>query len=290
LNVKPGDKVTFEINEVMTWQITKKSTASDLGKIDHERGYPLAGPVYVEGARPGDALVVDILSVKTADWGWSGILPNLGLLEEFNKPYLWIWNLRNRRFAPFKSGIRVPLRPFCGVYGVAPPEDGYFEVMPPGKHGGNMDVRHLGAGSRVTIPVWVDGALFSTCDVHASQGDGEVCVTAIECPGEATLRFDLEKGANIRAPQFWIRGDPRPKRGYYGTMGIAPDLMEASKASVRNMIDLLRTHYDLTPEEAYVLCSVAADLRVHEVVDRPNWVVGTTISLDLFPGKRSKHR
>lgn len=288
LYVRPGDKVTFEVNEVMSWMITKESTAEDLTSLDPEKFYPLAGPVYVEGAKPGDALVVDIQNVKAADWGWSAILPGLGVLTDFDRPFLWKWNLANGKYASFTKGIKVPIRPFCGVHGVAPPEDGYFEVMPPGKHGGNMDVRHLVAGSRVKLPVWVDGALFSTADVHASQGDGEVCVTAIECPGEVTLRFDLEKNAKIRSPHYWIRGDSRPRRGYYGTTGIAPDLMEATRLSVRNMIDRLQKEYDLSPEEAYILCSVAADLRIHEVVDKPNWVVGTTISMDLFPRRGSR--
>jgi acetamidase/formamidase len=287
LHVRPGDKVTFEINEVTSWQITEKSTVSALAKFDHGKSYPLAGPVYIEGAKRGDALVVDIVKVRTANWGWSALLPGFGILNEFNKNFLWKWNLENGVFARFRNGIKIPIRPFCGVLGVAPPEDGYFGVMPPGKHGGNMDIRHLTAGSKLKLPVWVDGALFSAADVHAAQGDGEVCVTAIECPGEVTLRFDLERDANLRSPHYWIKGDAPPRRGYYGTTGIAPDLMEATRLSVRNMVSYLGSEYKLTPEEAYILCSVAADLRVHEVVDKPNWVVGTLISQDLFPRKSS---
>jgi acetamidase/formamidase len=283
LSIRDGDTVTFKINDVASWQLTEDSTSDDLNDLDASKLYPLAGPVFVEGAKAGDALVVETVSVKTADFGWSAIIPGLGLLEEFKKPYLYKWNLRNKRFASFEKGIKIPIRPFCGVLGVAPPEKGSFDVMPPGKHGGNLDIRHLTAGSSIKIPVWVDGALFSVGDVHAAMGDGEVCVCAIECAGEATLKFTLERGSGLRWPQYTAEGDAKPKKGYYAATGIAPDLMEAAKESVRNMLDHLTRSYGLTREEAYVLCSVAADVRVHEVVDQPNWVVGTMISLDLFP-------
>jgi acetamidase/formamidase len=282
LHVSDGDTVTFEINDVATWQLTQDSSSEDLDRIDASKWYPLSGPVFVEGAKPGDALVVETLGVNIADFGWSAIFPGLGLLEEFKKPYLYKWS-EEQQVASFEKGIKVPIRPFCGVLGVAPPEKGSFEVMPPGKHGGNMDIRHLTAGSRIKIPVWVDGALFSVGDVHAAMGDGEVCVCAIECAGEATLKFTLEHKSNLRWPQYVAEGDSKPKKGYYAATGIAPDLMLATKESVRNMLDYLTQRCGLTREEAYVLCSVAADVRVHEVVDQPNWVVGTMIPLDIFP-------
>jgi acetamidase/formamidase len=283
ISIKDGDTVTFEINDVATWQLTNDSRSEDISSIDPEKFYPLTGPVLVEEARPGDALVVEVVNVVVSDFGWSAIIPGMGLLEEFTSPYLYRWDLSNKEATPFEKGIQIPLRPFCGVLGVAPPEQGEFDVMPPGKHGGNLDIRHLTAGSKIKIPVWVDGALFSVGDVHAAMGDGEVCVCAIECAGEATLRFTLERGSELRWPQYLTGGDPKPRRGYYATTGIASDLMAATKESVRNMLDHLTDEYDLTREEAYVLCSVAADVRVHEVVDRPNWVVGTMISRDIFP-------
>jgi acetamidase/formamidase len=283
ISIKDGDTVNFKINDVASWQLTRKSKSEDLRRLDAAKFYPLSGPVFVVGAKPGDALVVETVGVKIADFGWSAIIPGLGLLEEFKKPYLYKWDLRDKRFAPFEKGIKIPIRPFCGVLGVAPPEKGPVEVMPPGKHGGNLDIRHLTAGSRIKIPVWVEGAFFSVGDVHAAMGDGEVCVCAIECAGEATLRFMLEKKAGLRWPQYSSEGDVKPRKGYYTATGIAPDLMTATKESVRNMLDYLTLTYGLTREEAYVLCSVAADLRVHEVVDQPNWVVGTMISRDIFP-------
>ena len=284
VSIKDGDTVKFEINDVASWQLTKDSTHADAGRVDPEKLYPLAGPVYVEGAKPGDALVVDVVDVKVDDFGWSAIIPGFGLLEEFKRPYLYKWKLKDKAFAPFEKGIKIPVRPFCGVLGVAPPERGSFDVMPPTRHGGNLDIRHLTAGSRLKIPVGVEGALFSAGDVHAAMGDGEVCVCAIECAGEATLKLSLERDAKLRWPQYSSEGVPKPKKGYYAATGIASDLMEATKESVRNMLEHLTRTYGLSREDAYVLCSVAADVRVHEVVDQPNWVVGTMIPLDIFPG------
>ncbi|HEV2389929.1 MAG TPA: acetamidase/formamidase family protein [Nitrososphaerales archaeon] len=283
LTIQDGDTVTFEVNDVASWQLTEDSGSEDLDRLDESKFYPLAGPVFVEGAKPGDALVVETVGVKVADFGWSAIIPGFGLLEEFKKPYLYKWTLTDKKFANFEKGIKIPIRPFCGVLGVAPPERGSFDVMPPGKHGGNLDIRHLTAGSKIKIPVWVDGALFSVGDVHAAMGDGEVCVCAIECAGEATLRFTLEHSSSLRWPQYLADGETRPKKGYYAATGIGADLMLATKESVRNMLEYLTLTYGLSMEEAYVLCSVAADLRVHEIVDQPNWVVGTMIPLDIFP-------
>jgi acetamidase/formamidase len=164
--------------------------------------------------------------------------------------------------------------------GVAPASEGLTEVMPPGNHGGNIDIRHLTADSRLLLPVWVDGALFSVGDIHAAQGDGEVCVTAIECPGEVTLRFKVIKNLKLDAPRYFT-AEEEPEK-YYVTTGISPDLMEASKLAVRRMINDLRKSAGISAEEAYVFCSVAGDLRIHEIVDQPNWVVGLMISQDCL--------
>jgi acetamidase/formamidase len=283
LHIKSGDRVKFEVNEVASWQITKKSKIEDLVKLDEGKLYPLAGPVYVEGASAGDALSISIENIKTADWGWSAIIPGLGLLPEFKEHYLHIWDLSKRKTtANFKRGIKVPLGPFCGVMGVAPKESGEFSVLPPGHHGGNMDIKHLTEGSKLVLPVWNDGALFSVGDLHAAQGDGEVCVTAIECPGTVTLKFNLIKNAKISTPRFFTSPKSQSRTPRFVTTGIASDLMEASREAVRNMIEHLVGHHRLRKEEAYILCSVAADLRIHEVVDAPNWVVGLAMPLGIF--------
>jgi acetamidase/formamidase len=285
--IRPGETVTFEVNEVSSWQLSPSSKTEDLQRLDWGKLYPLSGPVYVEGAAPGDALSVLVEKVEPADWGWTTISPPLGLLPEFQEAFLWIWSgLAGKTSARFKAGISVPLAPFCGVMGVAPREKGAFEVMPPGRHGGNMDVRHLVAGARLLLPVWVPGALFSVGDMHAAQGDGEVCVSAIECPGEVTLKFDLIPNSGIASPRYYTSplSQPPERGGYFVTTGIAPDLMEAARQATRDMIDHLAKHLGLTREEAYVLCSVAGDLRIHEVVDAPNWVVGFAMTRSIVGG------
>ncbi|MGO9645141.1 MAG: acetamidase/formamidase family protein [Candidatus Bathyarchaeia archaeon] len=287
LEIETGEKVTFQVQEVTSCQLTKTSTSDDVAKLDAAKFYPLAGPIKVRGAVPGDALAIDVLKIETADWGWSAVIPGLGTLEEFTKPFLWTWKLSKRKWLKFRNGLRVRFDPFCGVMGVAPASEGLTEVMPPGNHGGNMDIRHLTVGSRLILPVWVEGALFSVGDVHASQGDGEVCVTAIECSGEVTLRFNLIKKAQLDAPRFFTAS--KSKNGkYYVTTGISPDLMDASRKAVRRMIDDLTRSSGVSREEAYIFCSVVGDLRIHEIVDQPNWVVGFMIPLDCLgvAGKR----
>ncbi len=192
LEVEPGDVVHYELQEVSGGQIRPTSTAADLGRMNMDHIYPLAGPVYVNGAVPGDALEVAIVDLRPGSWGRTAILPDLGLLpEDFSESYLRIWDLSARDYAELRRDIRIPLDPFLGTTGVAPDEAGPFPVMPPGKFGGNMDIRHLTKGATLLLPVWVDGALFSCGDAHAVQGDGEVCISAIEAPMSATLRFTV---------------------------------------------------------------------------------------------------
>ena len=161
--------------------------------------------------------------------------------------------------------------------GVATDEPGPFTPFPPHRGGGNLDCRHLVAGSTLLLPIWCEGALFSCGDAHAAQGDGEVCVTAVECDMEATLRFGLDKRA-IPAPEFPVP-HVDPPGPYYGTMGIDPELMEGARAAVRNMIGWLVDEHGLSREDAYILCSLAGDLRIHEIVDAGVWNVGMTMPL-----------
>jgi acetamidase/formamidase len=286
LRIPSGDTVVFQLRDVSDGQITRKSPAEDLVKMDIEKIYPLAGPVYVEGAQVGDALQVEILDLNPGDWGYTGFSPGLGLLQE-DFPYAYInhWDLSAKTSSPFRPGITVPLDPFCGTMGVAPKEPGSFHVMPPGNFGGNMDIRHLVVGTILFLPVFNDGALFSVGDCHSAQGDGEVCVTAIESPMQAILRFTVLKNEQITSPQFVSRFPTTRKydsKGYYGTTGVSPDLMSCAKIAVRNMIDYLVTKHHLSPEDAYILCSVVADLKISEIVDRPNWIVSCHLPLSIF--------
>jgi acetamidase/formamidase len=209
----------------------------------------------------------------------------LGLLpDDFDQPYYHIWDLSTDP-APFVAGIRVPLEPFLGVMGVAPEEPGSHSTIPPRRNGGNIDTKQLTAGSRLYLPVLVEGALFSCGDGHAAQGDGEVCITAIETDMTATLRFTVHKGRHLPEFQFVTAGPLLPRtnsREWYVTTGHGPDLMEAARNAVRHMLTHLVATHGLTREQAYVLCSVAVDLKLSEVVDAPNWVVSAFLPMSLF--------
>jgi acetamidase/formamidase len=168
---------------------------------------------------------------------------------------------------------------------VALAQSGLHSVVPPRHVGGNLDIRDLVQGARLRLPVEVAGALFSVGDTHAAQGDGEVCGTAIESPMQLRLRLGLERGTQLRRPQFETPGPLRTQesgRGYHVTMGIGPDLLSAAKDAVRDMIDHLGRHYGLDPQLGYALCSVAVDLKISEVVDAPNWVVSAYLPKGVF--------
>lgn len=284
VEIDPGDRVVFELRDVTDNQITPNSTVKDLMKLDWSRVYPLSGPVYVRGAEHGDALVVRVIDIKTKGWGWSAIIPGFGLLtEEFNEPYLRIWDLSSGDYTMLDEKVIIPLNPFCGTMGVARAEKGRFPVMPPGSFGGNMDLKHLTRGSSLMLPVFVEGALFSVGDGHAAQGDGEVCVTAIEAPLYVVLEFDLIKNANLKYPRAVIYRELLEEFSvYYVTMGVNSDLMEAAKNAVREMINLIVSKYDLKKEDAYILVSLIGDLRIAEIVDKPNWIVTVHLPRDIF--------
>ena len=210
LTVEPGDTVVYHTREVSDGQATPDSKADVLSGLDWERLYPLAGPVAMAGAEPGDILTVEVLDLRTQGWGWSAVLPGFGLLpEDFPDAYLKIFDLINGDYTPFKDDIAIPIEPFFGTMGVSPTGPEKPVIMPPGPFGGNTDTRHITKDSLLCLPVQHEGALFSCGDAHAAQGDGEVCVTGIECPRYATLRLDLIKGRIIPAPQFQTPGPSR---------------------------------------------------------------------------------
>ena len=250
-------------------------------------GHPLTGPVAIAGAEPGDTLVVDVLALETGSWGYTSFRAGAGLLGDdprFAGPYVHLWDLTSDPI-PFVRGVRIPKEPFLGVMGVAPAEPGRHTTMPPRRNAGNVDIKQLGVGARVYLPVLVPGALFSCGDGHAAQGDGEVCVTAIECEMTATLRFTLLKGRAVPELQYRTAGPIAARTNtapYYCTTGHGPDLMEAARQAIRHMIAHLVEERGFTPEEAYILCSVAADLKISEIVDAPNWVVSACLPLSIF--------
>ena len=197
--VEPGDVVHFETEEVTSGQIKKGDPAAKLTQLDFNKLYPLGGPVFVKGAVPGDVLEVEILDLRPGAWGWTGMIPGLGLLAaDFPDPYIRYFDLGDRATAELRHDIHIPVVPFCGTMGVATDADGPVDVLPPTKGAGNIDTRHLTAGSKLFLPVFVEGALFSAGDCHGAQGDGEVCVTGIECPMTFSLRFSVIKAGHMR--------------------------------------------------------------------------------------------
>jgi acetamidase/formamidase len=225
------------------------------------------------------------LSFQPADWGWTASIPGFGLLaDEFPEPALRITSIPATGRAEFLPGIRVPFIPFCGEIGVAP-ETGPRSTIPPDRHGGYMDTRHLTAGSTLFLPVFQPGARLSMGDGHAAQGDGEVCGTAIETPMVATVRLTARPDLHLTAPEFLTAAGAQadtPIGRRYATDGIGPDLLEAARDAVRRMIDWLGREHGLTAVDAYLLCSVAIDLRISEIVDMPNYVVTAHCPLSIF--------
>lgn len=288
LVVEPGDIVVFDTRDAADGYYTPASTHADVLARGPFRGHPLTGPVAVAGARPGDVLVVEILEVTPrASFGWTAIRPGRGLLPEadFPKPFLQLWDLSDGTHARMGRDIAVPLEPFPGVMGVALDEPGGHSTMPPRKNGGNMDVKQLVAGTTLYLPVWVDEALFSVGDGHGAQGDGEVCVTAVEMLARVTLRFGLARGRRLAEPQFRTRGPigASTNRGpRYATTAHGPDLFAAAQQAVRYMIEHLTSERGLSREKAYILSSVAVDLKISEIVDAPNWIVSAFLPESIF--------
>ena len=277
--VAPGSRLHFECLDSSGGQFTPESVTADVASLDFGRINPVTGPVYVDGAEPGDILKVEIEAFHPSGFGWTANIPGFGLLaDQFAEPHLKVWSYDAATLAPsvFSDLARVPLKPFAGTIGLAPAEPGHHSVVPPRRMGGNLDIRDLAAGTTLYLPVEVAGALFSIGDTHAAQGDGEVCGTAIESPMEVDLKLDLIKQEKLAFPRFSTPGPVTrhlDAKGYEVTTGIGPDLMAGARDAVANMIDHLCATRGMSAVEAYMLCSVCGDLRISEVVDMPNWVV-----------------
>ncbi len=287
LTVAPGDSVEFETVDASGGQLPPGATLAELSKLDFAKVNPVTGPIYINGAMPGDVVKVTLLSFKPSGWGWTANIPGFGLLaDQFLEPALHMWQYDTTLATPALFGAaRVPLRPFAGTIGLAPAEPGLHSVVPPRRVGGNLDIRDLTAGTELYLPVEVAGALFSVGDTHAAQGDGEVCGTAIESPMSLAARFDIVKGEKLAFPRFTTAGPVTrhiDARGYDATTGVGPDLMQAARAAVSSMIELLSRRHGLKPVDAYMLCSVAGDLRISEIVDQPNWVVSFYFPRQVF--------
>jgi formamidase len=336
LEVSPGEEVVIDTRDAFDGQISPATKAADLASLDVNLLHPLTGPVYVKDARPGDVLEVEFLDIVPQAHGYNIIIPGLGFLRDvITGPYVAHWQLRDgwatSREIP---GVRIPGAPFMGISGVAPsatklkewtereqrslergdlvfpPEPGGavpggacglrgLRTTPPRENGGNSDVKQLTKGSKLFLPVFEEGAMFSTGDAHFAQGDGEVCVTAVEMSATVAVKFKVHAGLakrrRVTAPVFMQQRyftDPKyavPER-FMGVMGFpinekgeieGENLKLACRNAVLNMIELLQER-GLTREQAYVICSVAVDLHVSQVVDVPNVVVSALLPEAIF--------
>jgi acetamidase/formamidase len=285
LRIAPGDSVIFETWDASGHDIQRTWTSAEAANRKRKAGvgHALTGPVALEGARVGQTLVVEVLEVQPAAWGWTSFSPGRGLLpDDFASAYLRIWDLEDGQTARGMEGVRLPLAPFCGVMGVALAEPGVHSTIPPRRVGGNMDVRQLTTGTTLYLPIEVDGALFSVGDAHGAQGDGEVCITAIEMDSVTSLRFSLSNTA-IREPQLRLQRPPTTIGGaYHACTAHAPDLMHAAQNATRWLIEWLCREARLCAEDAYILASVAAELRISQIVDAPNWTVTAFFPLEVL--------
>ena len=318
--VDPGEELRLETEDGLAGQLTRASTHGDAGVLDLGLWHPLAGPVLVRGAEPGDLLEVEFVAYEPADFGVTAVIPGFGFLADlFPDPFLVKWEI-DGGFARAEAlpGVAVPDGTFAGVVGVAPSHellsslrareerlrergqpvadalpgsaipteaaDG-LRTIPPRELGGNLDVRQLVAGSRLWLPVAVPGALFSVGDLHFAQGDGEVCGTAVEVAGAVTVRFAVHRGRPApRYPSFETPGTP--ERPSFGTTGIpvvaGMDLNVAAREALLEMLEHLERTYGFARAAAYALCSACVDLRVSQAVDVPYPIVSALLPLDVF--------
>ncbi|HEX9727754.1 MAG TPA: acetamidase/formamidase family protein [Gemmatimonadales bacterium] len=269
LRVESGAVVEAFTKEASDGQLAPGTTVDALASLDFDPIHPLTGPVYVAGAAPGDVIAVTLLEIDVIGDGWAAIVPGFGLLaDEFPAPMLRHFSIgAGDQTVGFADGMRIPLRPFAGVMGVAPATDSMLSTIPPRANGGNMDNRDLTAGTTVYFPVFVEGALFSIGDTHAAQGDGEVAGTGIEAPTRIVYRISVLPGHRpIPEPEYETANT-------YAVTAFGTTLDEAVRKATRYMIAYLVAEHGLDREQAYVLCSLVGDLKIAEVVDVPHVLV-----------------
>ncbi|OLS30702.1 MAG: Formamidase [Candidatus Heimdallarchaeota archaeon AB_125] len=257
LKIESGDTVIFGCRDAFNQVIQKPE---DLPiDFDMEKINPATGPVYIEGAEPGDTLEVHILDVDVAEQGSCCIIPNFGYLApEFTVPWTRIIPIKDGK-AIFSDKVQIPIDPFPGTIIVAPAE-GSHRTLIPKEYGGNMDSRACTAGTTVYLPVFVKGALFGVGDVHAVQGDGEVCGTAVEIDADVTIKLVVNKQKKIERPHY-------ETDEYYMTTAWGETTDDACKIALKDMINWIVEEKGLTREEAYALCSCVVDMRISQLVD-----------------------
>ena len=252
---KSGDLIEVDTVDSSGSQLSQNSTINDVSTLDFSKVNPVTGPIYIHDAKQGDTIEVEIIDFHSSGWGWTAIIPGFGLLNDiFNKPDLHIWkydkyNLSDALFSDF---AKIPLSPFVGTIGLSLKEKGLHSIVPPRNCGGNIDIKNLTKGSKLYLPVQVDGGLLSLGDTHAAQLETFSTNNIID------------------------------QKGHFIVTGIGPDLFESSKNAVQEMIELLVKKINITPSNAYMLCSVCADLKISEIVDIPNLVVTCHLPKYIF--------
>lgn len=276
LTVESGAIIEAFTEDASDEQLLVGSDTSDLNNLSFEPIHPLTGPVYVKGAAPGDVLAIKLHEIESGNWGWAAIVPGFGFLaDQFTEPYIKTFDINSDQIS-FNDKIKVPVKPFAGVLGVAPDTDSLLSTIPPRANGGNMDDPFITEGTTVYLPVFVEGALFSIGDAHATQGLGEVSGTAVEAPMRFVYELNVIKGnGRIKEPQY-------ETDEYYAVTGFGTTIDEASKKAVNYMIEYLVTEHDLSRNDAYMLCSLAGDLHIAEVVDVPHMLVTMHMSKEVL--------
>ena len=277
LKIPSGSVVEAFTLEATGGQLNINSTLEDFENVDMDKVHTLTGPIYVEGAEAGDVLAVEILDLEPGDWGWTGMGPDFGFLAgEWETHGFKTFPLdKENNLVNFSENISIPLKPFLGVIGVAPPTEEMLVTFPPRANGGNMDDPNMIKGVKVYLPVFMEGALLSVGDSHAVQGLGEVVGTAVECDMRALLRISVIKDKKIVEPQY-------ETDEYYATTGYGTTIDEAAKKATRYMITHISETYNMSEGDAYMLCSLVGDLKIAEVVDIPHMLVTMHIPKDVF--------
>lgn len=267
-----GTEVEVELENASGGQLDRGSGVEAVTALDFSRVNPVTGPIFVEDARPGDGLLVTVLDIELDDWGWTANIPGFGLLaEDFPDAHL-VHSQIGRGGVELSFGATVDPAPMIGTLGVAPDVPGSHPLVPPTRFGGNLDMRHLAPGSTILLPVAVDGALLSLGDTHAVMGDGEVCGTGVETAAVARLRLQVLPGGAPTTPVLHGPAGHRPGPVVI-TTGVGPDLRGAAQQACRAMVSQVVDRTGILPVEAYLLCSLTADLVISEIVNVPNMVV-----------------
>lgn len=272
--ISPGDTVKVETNDCFYQQIVSEKQV--LNEIDYDRLNPATGPIYVEGAEPGDLLKLKIISIDVKDKGVAAVVPGEGALgDQVKKPIIRVIEIEDGN-AVF-HGIKMPIKPMIGVIGVAPAdEDGQWATDSPWKHGGNMDTTDIKAGSTLYFPVRQKGALLALGDCHAIMGDGEICFTGLEIPAEVVLEVDIIKGKATKWPLV-------ETQGHSMVIASGDNLEDAVYEATSQAVEHIQKSLNLEWEDAYIFASLTVDLKISQVVDPkmtvraaiPKYVVST---------------